>query len=103
MGCEKGIGAMREEIGRSVTKRVFESLVGDVSDLVGKLAMDIIDGDGLIQGLELLLPRLRRFAPGGAADIIATRCEVVLMNALTENDSMDEGGYVRIKHEPSGV
>jgi len=81
---------MRAEIARSTVRRVFESLVGDVSSLVAKQALEVIDAGGFIEGLVLLLPRLRRFAPGGPADKIAEGCETVLLNALTEGESPDE-------------
>jgi len=54
--------------------------------------MEVIDPNAFIEGLQLLLPRLRRFAPGGPASAIAERCETVLMNALTEGESLDETG-----------
>jgi len=43
----------------------------------------------------MLIVRLRRFAPGGPASAIAERCEVVLMNALTEGESPDDAGSVQ--------
>ena len=81
---------MRAEIARSTVHRVFESLVGDVSGLVAKQSLEVIDAKAFIEGLDLLLPRLRRFAPGGPADKIAEGCETVLLNALTEGESLDE-------------
>jgi hypothetical protein len=79
-------------LGRSAVERIFETLVSDVGDMSAKLALDITDAEGFIEGLELLLPRLRRFAPGGAASVIAERSEMILFNALTEGESMDETG-----------
>jgi hypothetical protein len=90
MGYEESREKMKSEIGRSTVERIFESLVSDVTDLTAKLALDVIDAAGFIEGLELLVPRLRRFAPGGPASQIAERCETVLMNALSGGDSPDE-------------
>ncbi len=90
MGYEESREKLKSMIGRSSVERIFESLVSDVSDLMNKLALDIIDAAGFIEGLELLVPRLRRFAPGGPARGIAERCETILLNALTEGESLDE-------------
>ena len=92
MELEKGREGMRAEIQRSTVERVFESLVTNVSSLPTKLALKMIDARGFIEGLELLIPRLARFAPGGPADRIAERCETILLNALTEGESLDETG-----------
>lgn len=90
MGYEEAREGMRSGIARSTMRCIFETLVRDVSDLAAKVALEVIDADGFIEGLELLLPRLRRFAPGGQADRIAERCETILMNALTEGESSEE-------------
>jgi hypothetical protein len=92
---------MKTMIGRSSVERIFESLVSDVTDLMTKLTLDIIDGAGFIEGLELLIARLRRFAPGGPASAIADRCETILLNALTEGESLDEPGYSQNGPSPS--
>jgi len=90
MGLEEGREKMRVEIARSTMERIFESLVNDVVGLTAKLALGVIDARGFIEGLQLLIPRLARFAPGGAASRILQRCETILLNALTEGQSMDE-------------
>jgi hypothetical protein len=92
MGYEESREKMKSMIARSSVERIFESLVSDVTDLMTKLALDIIDAPAFIEGLELLLPRLRRFAPAGPASAIAERCEMILLNALTEGESPDETG-----------
>jgi hypothetical protein len=92
MGYEESTEKMRSMIARSSVERIFESLVSDVTDLMTKLTLDMIDAAGFIEGLELLIPRLRRFAPGGLASAIAEQCETVLLNALTEGESLDETG-----------
>lgn len=94
---------MKIEIARSSVDRIFESLVSDVSDLVCKLALDIIDAGGFIEGLELLVPRLRRFAPGGPASAIAERCETILLNALTEGESLDEMAHAHGARQPIDI
>ena len=81
---------MQKEIARSAIERIFETLVTDVTVLVAKLTLQHIHASAFIEGLELLLPRLRRFAPGGVASIISERCETVLMTALNEGESLDE-------------
>jgi len=92
MGFEQGRQDMRAEIARTTVDRIFETLVSDVSALGGKLALGLIDRGAYIEGVELLVPRLRRFGPGGPADAISQRCETVLMNALTEGEAVDEPG-----------
>ncbi len=92
MGYEESKEKMKGEIARSSVQRIFESLVSDVTDLTAKLALDVIDATAFIEGLELLVPRLRRFAPGGPAADIAERCETILLNALTGDESVDERG-----------
>jgi len=92
MGYEESREKIKTMVGRSSVERIFETLVSDVTDMVGKLALDITDADGFIEGLELLLPRLRRFAPGGPASVISERCETILLNTLTEGESLDQTG-----------
>ena len=97
MAYEESRKKMKSEIARSSVERIFESLVSDLADLRAKLALDIIDAAGFVEGLELLIPRLRRFAPGGPARAIAERCETILLNALTEGESLDERGKALTK------
>jgi len=101
MGIEEERQKMRVEIARSTMERVFESLVNDVIGLTGKQALGLIDAAAFIEGLQLLIPRLTRFAPGGVASRIAERCETILMNALTEGESPDETGDSRGDHDQS--
>ena len=67
MGYDEANKKMRVEIGRTTVERVFESLVSEITGLVTKLTLEIIGEHALIGGLEVLIPRLRRFAPGGPA------------------------------------
>jgi len=64
MGYEEARVRMRSEIGRSSVERIFETLVFDVSGLVSKFKLEVIDAEAFIEGLQLLMERLRRFAPG---------------------------------------
>lgn len=98
MGYEEQKERIAAEVGRPIVHRVFESMVSDITGLLAKFALRSIDEGGLILGLELLLPRLRRFAPGGIASEISQRCEQVLLNALTEGECADEGGKCTIRY-----
>ena len=90
MYSEKAQASVKEMIGRPMAERVFESLVGDVQDLSCKLAVELIGPPAFISGLEMLIPRLRNFAPGGAAARIVERSEQVILNALVEGEALDE-------------
>ena len=71
MGHEESKEEMKRLIARSMVERIFESLISDVTDLTAKLALDVIDAPAFIAGIELLVPRLRRFALGGPASQIS--------------------------------
>jgi len=102
MGIQEQREIMRKEIARSTMERMFQSLVSDIGDLNAKYAIGLIDAGGLIEGLQLLIPRLLRFAPGGPASRIADRCEVILMNALTEGEDGDESPDPSIENGEKG-
>jgi hypothetical protein len=64
MDCGPGKEKMRREIERPVVERVFGSLVDDVTALVAKMTIESIDERAFVEGLEVLLRHLHRFAPG---------------------------------------
>jgi hypothetical protein len=93
MKNDREIAELRANIGRSSVGRIFETLVRDAADLSTGLSLRSIETETFIAGIELLVPRLRRFAPGGLAERVGQRHEMILTSVLSEGESPDETGY----------